>query len=339
MKKILTISIAAYNVENYINNTLDSLLIDNIDDLEILVEDDGGTDNTANIVKEYENKYPGIVKLVHKENGGYGSTVNKSLELAQGKYFKLLDGDDWVISSNFNKFLKLLRKIDVDAIYSPRIKQNESAKKQLNDYFDNEIEGEYNFEDIILKSKDSIIMHTLTYKTELLKSCKLKLLEKCFYTDTQYAMFPTVSAKKIYITHMPVYVYRVGRDEQSISISSHQKHYEDHVRVSKAMIEFYNKNKDILEPNKEKYIFDYTKKHIGNTIVRFYLVLDKNKENLEKIKDFENFVLNNNKKFYDAVEEHSKIVRILRKTNYNYIVYKILAKIKTEKMKRENQYN
>ena len=101
MSKILTISVAAYNVENYISNTLESLLVDDIDDIEILVEDDGGIDNTANIVKEYEEKYPNVVKLIHKENGGYGSTINKSLEIATGKYFKQLDGDDWYDSNNF----------------------------------------------------------------------------------------------------------------------------------------------------------------------------------------------------------------------------------------------
>ena len=105
MSKILTISVAAYNVENYISNTLESLLVDDIDDIEILVEDDGGIDNTANIVKEYEEKYPNVVKLIHKENGGYGSTINKSLEIATGKYFKQLDGDDWYDSNNFKKFL------------------------------------------------------------------------------------------------------------------------------------------------------------------------------------------------------------------------------------------
>ena len=117
MEKILTVSIAAYNVQNYIKKTLDSLLVGKIDDLEILVEDDGGTDNTINIVKEYEKKYPNVVKLIHKENGGYGSTINKSIEIASGRYFKQLDGDDWYDSENFTDFLNILRKIDVDAIW------------------------------------------------------------------------------------------------------------------------------------------------------------------------------------------------------------------------------
>ena len=107
MEKILTVSIAAYNVQNYIKKTLDSLLVGKIDDLEILVEDDGGTDNTINIVKEYEKKYPNVVKLIHKENGGYGSTINKSIEIASGRYFKQLDGDDWYDSENFTDFLNI----------------------------------------------------------------------------------------------------------------------------------------------------------------------------------------------------------------------------------------
>ena len=151
MSKILTISVAAYNVENYISNTLESLLVDDIDDIEILVEDDGGIDNTANIVKEYEEKYPNVVKLIHKENGGYGSTINKSLEIATGKYFKQLDGDDWYDSNNFKKFLELLRNIDTDVVYTPYKEFYENKKKYiLKDFFSNKFEKEYDIEDIIL---------------------------------------------------------------------------------------------------------------------------------------------------------------------------------------------
>ena len=338
MNKILTISIAAYNVEDYIEDTLKSILVKNIEDLEILVEDDGGTDNTANIVKKYEEKYPGIVKLVHKENGGYGSTINKSLELAQGKYFKPLDGDDWYDSENFEKLLEILITTDVDAVYTPLIEcKEEKNERKLVDYFEKDIEGIYKLEDIIGKAKDSLMMHTLVYRTELLRDCNLKLLEHCFYTDTQYAMFPIVNADKILITHMPIYMYRIGRAEQSISLASHRKHYEDHVRVSKRLIEFYNENKNNLETNKKKYIFGYIKSQIGITIVKYYMVLKLNRENLEKIKQYEKYVLDNNNELYEAVGTHSKLVRILRKTNYNYLIYKIISFLKTQKIKMEKK--
>ena len=282
MEKILTISIAAYNVEKFINNTLDSLLVKNIDDLEILVEDDGGKDNTANIVKEYENKYPGIVKLVHKENGGYGSTVNKSIELAQGKYFKLLDGDDWVDSNNFENFLELLRNNDVDAIYSPRQTCREQGGSKIADYFDENIEGVYDLEEIIANAKDRLLMHTIAFRTEILRECKLQLFEHCLYTDTQYAVYPIIHCKKILVTHKPVYMYRVGRAEQSVSIPSYRKHYEEQVKVTKALVEFYNSVEKSLQPHIKKYVFDYAKKQVSDTIARFYLLLDANKENLKK---------------------------------------------------------
>ena len=121
MEKTLTVSIAAYNVEEFIENTLKSLLVEDIDDLEILVQDDDGTDKTAEIVKRYEKEYPNIIKLVHKENGGYGSTINSSIQLAKGKYFKQLDGDDWFNKENFKEFLKLLRTLDTDVVYNPYI--------------------------------------------------------------------------------------------------------------------------------------------------------------------------------------------------------------------------
>ena len=254
MEKILTISIAAYNVEKYIKNTLDSLLINKIEDLEILVEDDGGSDNTVNIVIEYEKKYPDIIRLIHKENGGYGSTINKSIEIARGKYFKQLDGDDWYDTESLKKILELLRNIDSDVVYTPYKEFYENRKEYiLQDFFDKEIQKECNVEDIILESKHYLNMYTLCYKTKLLKQSKIKLLEKCFYTDTQYAMYPIATANTIYITHYPLYIYRLGDEGQSVSLNGYIKHYKDHVKVSKDIIDFYNKNK--MNSKKQSYIY------------------------------------------------------------------------------------
>lgn len=337
MNKILTISIAAYNVEKYIKNALDSVLVDNIEDLEILVEDDGGTDSTANIVKEYEKKYPNIVKLVHKENGGYGSTINKSIELARGKYFKQLDGDDWYDSENFAKFLELLRKIDVDVVYTPFSQFKEIKNTyELKDLLNKELQGKYSINDLFLKANNYLNMHTICYKTDILRISNLKLLEKCFYTDTQYAMYPMANANTIYVSHEPVYIYRVGRDEQSVSLAGHIKHYKDHVKVSKELIKFYNDNANI-DTSKQKYLLNYTINHVANTISGFYIILDANKENLKQIIEFEKYILDENKMIYDEMEKQSNIVKILRKTNYNYTIYKILSKLKRKKIKKAHK--
>ncbi len=337
MNKILTVSIAAYNVQNYIENTLKSVLVNNIDDLEVLVEDDGGTDNTANIVKEYEEKYPGIVKLVHKDNGGYGSTINKSVELAAGKYFKQLDGDDWYESNNFEKLLELLRTVDVDAVYTPRIQFVEGRESYTTvDHFEKDVEGKYNIEEIIVKRKDNVMMHDMLYKTDVIRKTNIKLLEHCLYTDTEYALFNLMTANTIYITHLPIYVYRIGRDEQSISVKSHIKHYEDHIKVSKEILKFYNNNNDKFEKNKLDYLTCHVRKQMADTLTAFILILDPSKENLKILKEYDNYILKENKHIYDEMEKQSKIVKILRKTNYNYFIYKHMSKAKKKKIEGQH---
>ena len=119
-EKVVTISIAAYNMENYIRKTLDSLLDERIiDDLEVLIVDDGGTDGTLAIAKEYAAKYPDSIFPIHKENGGYGSVLNYTVPRAMGKYFRILDGDDWLKTENLYDWVQLLKTLDVDLFFSP----------------------------------------------------------------------------------------------------------------------------------------------------------------------------------------------------------------------------
>ena len=178
-------------------------------------------------------------------------------------------------------------------------------------------------------------MHNLTYKTELLRKNKIELLTKCFYTDTQFALFPLINLESIYISHAPIYVYRVGRDEQSVSIPGHRKHYEDHVRVSKEIMKFYNEYKNKIDDNKKQYLFECTKSHVTNTISGFYMVLESSKEVLKKIKEFDALTEKSCKDIYDAMLQHSQVIKLLRKTKYNYIVYKILSRIQIKRKQRE----
>ena len=130
MNKVLTISIAAYNVGSYIRATLDSLIVSEVlDKLEVFIIDDGGKDDTLAIAQEYADKYPDVFFPVHKENGGYGSTVMWSVEHASGKYFKLLDGDDWFTTENLAEYVKRMENSDADAFVSNTAKAVEGEEK------------------------------------------------------------------------------------------------------------------------------------------------------------------------------------------------------------------
>lgn len=222
--KILTISVAAYNVAPYIENALRSLCIPEIiDDIEVFVVDDGGTDDTLKIAKEYEKKYPFSFHVVHKENGGYGSTVNYSIKHATGKYFKLLDGDDWYDSGELVKLIKMLKKTNSDIVVTNYKTGPDKSGLKIIDYYSYEKPG--------VKSLSGFIpvryfgMWAMVVKTKVLRDCKLTLPEHELYTDQYFCTYPLAYAKTIQFVNCSVYCYRTERDGQSMSKESRIKHY------------------------------------------------------------------------------------------------------------------
>ena len=120
MQKLLTIVIPTYNMQNYLHRCLDSLLLPDkqMEQLEVLVINDGSKDKSSTIAHEYEAKYPNTFRVIDKENGNYGSCVNRGLKEATGKYIKVLDADDWFDTMNFEKYISFLAKTDADLVLS-----------------------------------------------------------------------------------------------------------------------------------------------------------------------------------------------------------------------------
>ncbi|MCR4887087.1 MAG: glycosyltransferase, partial [Clostridiales bacterium] len=106
--KLLSIAIPSYNSQDYMAHAVESLLPGG-DEVEILIVDDGSRDDTACIADEYERRYPGIVRALHKENGGHGDAVMMGLRNAAGLYFKVVDSDDWADTEAYPQVLSTLR--------------------------------------------------------------------------------------------------------------------------------------------------------------------------------------------------------------------------------------
>lgn len=117
MDKILSIIIPSYNMEAYLAKGLDSVLsIDNPSPLDVIVVNDGSKDGTLEIARSYATRFPGIVNVIDKENGHYGSCINAGLKIAQGKYVRILDADDSFYTDEFEEFVKFLKTTDADLI-------------------------------------------------------------------------------------------------------------------------------------------------------------------------------------------------------------------------------
>ncbi|MBR6459038.1 MAG: glycosyltransferase family 2 protein [Actinomycetaceae bacterium] len=221
-EKVLTISVAAYNVADYLKQTLESCLALSYKDFEVLIVNDGSSDTTAQIAADYEKHYPDIFKLVSKENGGYGSTVNTALEVAQGKYFKLLDGDDWFDTDGLESLLSVLRDNDVDLVLTPYVRQEEGVGTKIVDQAEGIEERIWDFDECPIPWR--ISMHSMAYRTALVRESGLRLEEHCVYTDTDYITEPLHRVHTVYVSHTPVYQYRIGREGQSMERAGRIRH-------------------------------------------------------------------------------------------------------------------
>ncbi len=231
MDKILTVSIAAYNVEKTLEDAIRSCIVSDewLEAMEIIVVDDGSRDKTLQIAREYEKQYPGVVKVITKENGGYGSTVNASLEIAQGKYYKLLDGDDSYETRQLERLLSHLENCESDMVITDYTEISAGTDKRVVSYKEYENGTEFEFQK--LTDVESIVMHAVCYKTRLLKENNIRITEKCYYTDMEYLVYPMAHVYKITYYDCNVYMYNIGVEGQSVSKQGRMNHIDDCRRV------------------------------------------------------------------------------------------------------------
>lgn len=326
MNKILTISIAAYNVEAYIKETLDSLVASKyIDELEIFVVDDGGQDATLSIAQDYQAKYPNSVIPVHKTNGGYGTTVNYSLEHATGKYFKLLDGDDWVQTHELDNLVSQLKKIDTDLVITSFLKGPNMAEMERQEYGQELAEAK----EVLISSLQQppiLGMWAMCYKTEVLRASNLKLPERLFYTDQIFCTVPIPFAKTIQYFNYAVYCYRLGRDGQSVSKESRLKNAQMTLDICEQLVTYTKKYQD--SPNYSYLLRRVTSYYVS--ALKTILLSPMSKETLERFKAYDKKIESLSPEIYHNVKSEGKagkVVALARQTNYQALwLFKLIYK-------------
>ncbi len=318
--KILSIAIPVYNTEKYIKRCMDSILLKEIiDDIEIILVNDGSKDNSINIMNEYKDSYPQSVVVIDKENGGHGSTINAALTVASGKYFRVLDSDDWFDSIDFITFVKNLKNEDVDLIITNYRKEYiyDGTSEEIN-WKGLEENKVYKFNEIDLKilNKEYFVMANSTYKTELLRDSNLKLLEKTFYVDMQYNVIPISKLNTFKYMNLDIYRYFIGRPDQSMNLQNFVKNRSNHDRVMKFLIDYYINNKESFSENQIKYIKQILY-YMLTTHYYIYCVYAKNnrKSIYKEIKDFDKYLKSKDIELYKMMDEIGQI-KCNRKTKF-----------------------
>ena len=244
--KLLSVAIPCYNSEAYMRNCIHSLLAGG-EEVEIIIVDDGSKDGTAAIADEYAEKYPTIVKAVHQENGGHGEAVNAGLRNATGLYFKVVDSDDWVSISAYKEILKTLEKLAgakpmVDMLISNFVYEKEGVKrKKVMSYRSAFPQDQvFTWDDVkFLHKGQYILMHSVIYRTKLLRECGLELPKHTFYVDNIFVYHPLPHVKYLYYLNVNFYRYFIGRSDQSVNESVMIGRIDQQLKVNRIMIDDY----------------------------------------------------------------------------------------------------
>ena len=241
--KTLTIVVAVYNMKQYLNRCLDSVVNHSlIDDLEILVINDGSKDNSLEIALNYEKQFPNSVKVIDKPNGGWGTAINRGIAEAKGKYFKILDSDDWYDTKELEKFILLLKNLDSDLVATSftRVFEDSEKEKEDNSYPENICGKITDFKDYLKSQnyKKHLPMQAITFRTTLLQNNPIIISDR-YYTDIEYNLIPLVYVKTIYFSRINLYQYFLGREGQSVSLTGYKKHLIDYINMCKKLVSFY----------------------------------------------------------------------------------------------------
>lgn len=286
--KTLSVVIPAYNAQDYLPRCLDSLLIpdqERFQALEVIVVNDGSADGTSALAHRYAARYPGVFRVIDKENGNGGSCINAALAVAAGKYFRELDSDDWFDTASLSDFISLLEERSEDIVST--LKSNHFPDGETETYPGLGVEYGKTclIDDFIFrqpKDKVHFTMHAMSFRTDFLRAIGYRQLEGIFYTDMIQCYYALKSARDIWFSKICLYQYSDGRDDQSMAEENALKYRHHFFLVSKNLLEDFIPIRDSLGENRRKILLEIIYNYV-NVLYQLCPESDPDLEELDRL--------------------------------------------------------
>ncbi|MGI5850359.1 MAG: glycosyltransferase family 2 protein [Christensenellales bacterium] len=330
MDKVLSIIVPAYNADWCIEKCLFSFIEESIlESLEVIVVNDGSTDRTSEIAQRFVNKYPNTFRLINKENGGHGSGINAAVKIATGKYFKVIDADDWVITENLAPFLEDIRDKNADVILThfhtiDMITGRRQAFITKGITFGNV----YTINDFAKGSNNVFrcaTFHGITYNTKFYRYTGISLPEKVFYEDQEYATLPFSKVKTVLPIDLFLYQYLIGNCVQSVSDENQVRHIKDIKSVVLKIADAYNDNPDMPKGAKKYFIYKFS------DILKSYYVVALIKDPNRKAGRQDVI------RFRDELAEKNRMLVLNTNKDYNIVLLMHYLRITSKNLQRLKQ--
>lgn len=266
--KQLSIIIPTYNMEALLPACLTSLLVKrNSALLEVIVVNDGSTDGSSAIAHEFATKHPDTFRVIDKQNGHYGSCVNSGLKIATGRYVKILDADDMFDTANLDDYLDALQQTDADLVVTDYTKVTIKGKPYRPRRQRLEPNRLFPLDELCRRlAFPSVMMHAITYRTQLLRDIRYVQPEGILYTDDVWRFTPLAAVKTVVRIPLIIYQYRTGRDNQSMDVKVMRRNASHFLQIAHFKLDRLKE----LKATTNKDVYAMMERHIiineGNTL-------------------------------------------------------------------------
>ncbi len=290
--KLISFAVPCYNSESYMHRCIDSLLVGG-ERVEIIIVNDGSSDKTAEIANEYAEKYPSIVQVIHKENGGHGSGIMAGLNAASGLYYKVVDSDDWADKNSLLNILDLIESCYnnqnlIDLIICNYVYEHERDNSTHTIHYHRifPIHKQFTWDECgPFDITRYMIMHSVFYRTDLVRKSNLQIPLHTFYVDNVFLYTPLPYVRSMYYTDEDFYRYYIGRSDQSVNEAVMIKRVDQQILISKLLLQTH----DLAEiKKKSKKLFEFMQSYssVMVTIATLLLTLDGSDEAIEKLMNY-----------------------------------------------------
>ena len=333
MEKLITFAIPCYNSAEYMHNCIESLLGVG-EDVEIIIINDGSRDNTGEIADKYKSEYPDLIKVIHQENGGHGEGVNQGLKNACGKYYKVVDSDDRLNKEALKEVLSRMREHEKNGIETDMYVCN-----YVYDHWDGSRKKVMRYSNIFPEEKivswdqtkpfgvtQYLMMHSVIYRTQLLKDCKIELPKHTFYVDNLYMYQPFPYVNRIYYMNLDLYMYFIGRADQSVTEENVIKRIDQQLLVTRLMLDSHDLNK-IKEESRRLYRYMIHEIALMVCISSIFLYKSKTKENYEKADKLWEYIKETDIKTYRKLRYCTMCALMHLGRKFSVMVYSVVRKV------------
>lgn len=302
--KLITFAVPCYNSAEYMAHCVETLLLAGAD-AEIILVDDGSKDDTGKIADEFAAQHPDIVRAIHQENGGHGEGVNQGIRNAKGMYYKVVDSDDWLDGDALQKVMEKLREFasmetPVDLLMCNYVYEHVADDTRHTVRYTGILPQDriFSWDEIgRFPPSQNILMHSVIYRTEILRQCGLELPKHTFYVDNVFVYQPLPCCKSIYYMDLDLYRYFIGREDQSVNEKVMVKRVDQQLRVTKIMIDAV----DLYAlPDEQRKLRAYMLNYLSMmmTISSVFLTMDGTPEALEKKTELWHYLKKHDERVY-----------------------------------------